>query len=254
MNTGSAAPYSAYSAVYDRTGQSRFSLRMLGYAKDLWGGEWPRSVLDIGCGTGAAAVALALRDVRVTGLDKSGEMLACARERADRWGARVTWVEADYRDFALEDRFDAAICFYDAINYCLTEQDLEAVLRNAYLHVRPGGSLIFDCITSFGIRHAWGNQVDSRVEDDIVRVWRASFNRDSSFGRLDITYFVRDLANPSCWTRFDEGHVHRGYDAVEVHAALRNVGWEPRASYTCFTLDPITVTTYRGAYHAVRRM
>ncbi len=254
MKTGSAAPYEAYAAVYDRTGQSRFSLRMLGYARDLWGGEWPRSVLDLGCGTGAAAVALALRDVRVTGLDRSAEMLACARERADRWGTKVQWVEADYRDFALEDRFDAVICFYDAINYCLTEHDLEAVLRNAAHHVRPGGTIFFDCITSYGIRHAWGNQVDARVDDDMVRLWRASFNRESSFGRLDITYFVRNPDDPACWRRFDEGHVHRGYDAVEVHAALRNAGWEPRASHQCFSVDPITVMTYRGAYLAVKRI
>lgn len=253
MNTGSVAPYEKYASVYDRTGQSRFSLKMLGYARDLWGGRWPASVLDLGCGTGAAAVALALREVRVTGVDRSPEMLGCARQRADRWGVRVEWVEADYRDFALEDRFDAAICFYDAINYCLTEQDLEAVLHNAARHVNPGGTLLFDCITTFGIRHAWGNQVEARVEDDIVRIWRASFERDSGHGRLDITYFVRDEADPGRWSRFDERHTHRGYDAVEIQAALRNTGWEPRAAYTCFTLDPITATTYRGAYLAVRR-
>jgi SAM-dependent methyltransferase len=246
-------PYSSYASVYDRTGQSRFGLKMLVYARALWGGEWPRSVLDLGCGTGAACTALALRDVRVVGLDRSPEMLGQARARAERWGAKVDWVEADYREFALEDRFEAITCFYDAINYCHTEEDLERVFRRAYLHAKLGGTLVFDCITHFGIKHAWGSQVDARVDDDVLRVWKASFDKASGCGRLDITYLVRDPAEPDCWRRFDEAHVHRGYDPPEVHAALRSAGWEPRHSYVCFNYDPITALTYRGAYVAIKR-
>jgi SAM-dependent methyltransferase len=252
-------PYAAYAAVYDRTGQSRFSLKMLSYAKTLWDNEWPRSVLDLGCGTGAAAVALALRDVRVVGIDNSPEMLDVARRRAERWGARVTWVLADFRDYslkrdiAIEGLFDAAICFYDAINYCLTEQDLEAFLRRAALHVRVGGSILFDCISTFGIKHAWGNSTEAKAEADMVRVWQASYDKPSGRGRLDITYLIRDEAQPDCWRRFDEAHVHRGYDPLDIHAALRSTGWEPRKTHVCFHYEPVTLTTYRVAYLAVRR-
>jgi len=248
-----AMPYEAYSAVYDRTGQSRFSLRMLRYARDLWGGHWPGSALDLACGTGAAAVALSLRGARVVGLDRSPAMLACARQRSERWGTQVDWIEADYRDFTLEDCFDAVTCFYDAINYCLAEQDLEAVLRSAARHVRPGGTIVFDAITHFGIRHAWGNQTDASVHDDLVRVWRSGFDQATGFGRLDITYLVRQEDGSGQWRRFDETHVHRGYDPVEVHAALRSAGWEPRTTHTCFTFEPVTLTTYRAAYLAVKR-
>lgn len=248
----SETPYSAYAAVYDRTGQSRFGLRMLGYARSLWGGEWPGSVLDLGCGTGAVAVALALRDVRVVGIDRSPAMLARARERAARWGAKVDFIESDYRDFALEDRFHAITCFYDAINYCLTASDMESVLRGAARHARTGATLVFDAITHFGIKHAWGTQTDARIDEDVVRVWRSSYDRDSGRGRLDITYLVRAEGDAS-WRRFDEAHVHRGYDPVEVHAALRTAGWEPRATHVCFTEEPVTTMTYRAAYLAIRR-
>ncbi|MBM3268090.1 MAG: class I SAM-dependent methyltransferase [Candidatus Sericytochromatia bacterium] len=246
-------PYSSYAAIYDRSGQSRFGLRMLLYARRLWGGEWPRSVLDLGCGTGAVAVALSLRDVRAVGVDRSPEMLARARARAARWGARAEFVQADYRDFALEDRFEAVTCFYDAINYCHTPFDLERVFRQAHRHARTGGTLFFDAITHFGIKHAWGTQTDARVESDVVRVWKSTFEPATGCGRLDITYLLRDEVDAGLWRRFDEEHVHRGYDPVEVHAALRSAGWEPRETFVCFTEDPVTMMTYRVAYLAIKR-
>src|SRR5438093_10529475 len=43
-----------------------------------------RRVLDVGCGTGRLAAALAARGARVWGVDASPEMLAVARERVPR--------------------------------------------------------------------------------------------------------------------------------------------------------------------------
>jgi S-adenosylmethionine-dependent methyltransferase len=49
----------------------------------------PSTVLDVGGGTGAFAVPLALRGHRVTVVDPSEDMLRVARENADRAGATV---------------------------------------------------------------------------------------------------------------------------------------------------------------------
>lgn len=244
-------PYEAYASVYDRTGQSRFSLRMLSYARDLWGGTFPESVLDLGCGTGAAAVALALRGVRVVGVDRSPAMLAGARARAEHWGAVAGFVEGDFRALDLEDRFDAAICLYDALNYCRSVDELTAVFSGLARHVEPGGQLLFDVITHYGIRFAWGSRPDLRVDDDLVRVWQPSYDRESGLGTLDITYLVRE--SDDRWRRFDERHVHRGFDPVEVMAALQAARWDPRGAYRCFTLEPPEPSTYRVAYLAERR-
>jgi SAM-dependent methyltransferase len=68
-------------------------------------------ILDVGTGTGRAAIALARRGARVTGVDASREMLAVARRRAADQGASVEFLEGDARALGFPDRsFAAVVC------------------------------------------------------------------------------------------------------------------------------------------------
>ena len=70
-----------------------------------------RTVLDVGTGTGRAAIGLARRGARVTGVDASAEMLAVANRRAQEASVEVTFVAGDAHGLAFDDRsFDAVIC------------------------------------------------------------------------------------------------------------------------------------------------
>ena len=69
------------------------------------------TILDVGTGTGRAAIALARRGAIVTGIDASAEMLAVARRRALEAGAAVTFVQGDAHGLNVADRsFDAVVC------------------------------------------------------------------------------------------------------------------------------------------------
>ena len=70
-----------------------------------------RTVLDVGTGTGRAAIALAARGARVTGVDASAEMLAVAERRATEAAVGVTFLQGDAHGLAFPDgSFDSAIC------------------------------------------------------------------------------------------------------------------------------------------------
>lgn len=70
-----------------------------------------RTVLDVGTGTGRAAIALARRGAVVTGVDASAEMLAVARRRAEAAGAEVAFQQGDVHALAFADRaFDGVVC------------------------------------------------------------------------------------------------------------------------------------------------
>jgi ubiquinone/menaquinone biosynthesis C-methylase UbiE len=70
-----------------------------------------RRVLDVGTGTGRAAIALARRRAVVTGVDASEEMLTVARRRAADLGVTVTFGPGDAHRLPFDDRaFDAVVC------------------------------------------------------------------------------------------------------------------------------------------------
>ena len=70
-----------------------------------------RTVLDVGTGTGRAAIALAKRGAIVTGVDASAEMLAVAVRRAETAGVRVIFAQGDAHALTCDDRaFDAVVC------------------------------------------------------------------------------------------------------------------------------------------------
>ena len=70
-----------------------------------------RTILDVGTGTGRAAIALARRGATVTGLDASAEMLAVARRSAERAAVNVAFEQGDAHGLLHADRsFDAVLC------------------------------------------------------------------------------------------------------------------------------------------------
>jgi SAM-dependent methyltransferase len=94
-----------------------------------------RRVLDVGTGTGRAAIGLALDGASVVGLDASREMLQVARARAVETGsgARVAFAVADGHRLPLPDAsVDAAVCFrvlMHAIDWRLCLAELCRVAR-----------------------------------------------------------------------------------------------------------------------------
>jgi SAM-dependent methyltransferase len=69
-----------------------------------------RSIVDVGTGTGRAAIGLARRGARVTGVDASPEMLRVARDRAAAERLDVTFDVGDAHRLVYSDRaFDCAV-------------------------------------------------------------------------------------------------------------------------------------------------
>ena len=67
-------------------------------------------VLDVGTGTGRAAIALARRGALVTGVDASAEMLCVAEARAREAGVSPAFVQGDAHALQFADRaFDACV-------------------------------------------------------------------------------------------------------------------------------------------------
>jgi len=103
----------------------------------------PASILDLGCGTGNHALALAWIGYPATGLDASAGMISVARKKAGE-RANIAFLPGDMRHFDIGRRFDAAICMDGAFTHLLTERDLLAHLKTVRHHLTPDGAYVFE--------------------------------------------------------------------------------------------------------------
>lgn len=97
--------------------------------------------LDVCCGTGDVALALARAGATVTGLDFSEPMLAVARRRAAAApdGTRIEFRQGDALRLPFPDRnFDAVTISYGLRNLA----DLAGGLREMWRVAKPGGRLL----------------------------------------------------------------------------------------------------------------
>lgn len=253
--------YDSLAAVYDISGQSRFSLKMIGYLLEILALRRikPSKIADLACGTGAAAVALARRKFRVTGIDGSRAMLDRCRARSERWKVAVDWRQADLADLPErwegfpEGGFDVVTCLYDSLNHLTVPVDLRRALMGARRLLAPGGLFFFDVNTPHAYASVWGDAEDSHLAENYARFWRSRYDAQSGIATLSATYFVQPAAaaaDPACWQRLDITHTARGYDDATVRALLEEAGFELVEAYEALGFTPVGPETYRAAYLA----
>ncbi len=110
-------------------------------------------VLDVGCGPGRHALELARRGMAVTGIDRSPDFVALAREAASAEGLAIDFDVLDVRDLAFDGRFDAVICLCQGGFGLLGGRDEPAVFAQIVRSVRPGGAIAVSAFSApFAIR------------------------------------------------------------------------------------------------------
>jgi len=107
-----------------------------------------QSAIDIACGPGYHARALAMRGYQTFGLDLRAEMLRFATESQDREQISdknlTQWIEADMRTFKLKSPVDMAFCIFDGLDCLLTNDNLKMHFQAIAKNLTPGGLYVID--------------------------------------------------------------------------------------------------------------
>jgi SAM-dependent methyltransferase len=122
-----------------------------------------QTLLELGCGTGTILAGLGRFDA-LTGIDRSPEMLAIAREKVPH--ARL--IEGDISDFRLGEHFDVVICVFDTLNHLPRFELWRALFARVGEHLAPGGVFIFDVNTASKIRGLAGHGPWFWQADDVT--------------------------------------------------------------------------------------
>jgi SAM-dependent methyltransferase len=126
----------------------------------------PGPVVELGVGDGRIAVAAALRGRSVIGVDLSTSMLDQCRARAGRAGVldRLTLLNADFRDFQLDEPAALIALPYHSLGHLVTLDHKRRAFAQVFSQLRPGGRFIFDdfLMTTTLVSHM--RQVQLRAE------------------------------------------------------------------------------------------
>ncbi|MGH7466784.1 MAG: class I SAM-dependent methyltransferase [Longimicrobiales bacterium] len=150
-------------------------------------------VLEVGCGTGRVLLPTARAGIEITGLDASPHMLEECRTRLQQESAevraRVRLVQADMRDFQLEQRFRLVTIPFRPFQHLARVADQIACLHSLHRHLVPDGKLVFDLF------NPW---LEALVRDDLGQEVGTEPEFVTSNGRRVIRShrtIARDLAN-----------------------------------------------------------
>lgn len=108
-------------------------------------------ILDLCCGTGRHAAALAKKGFDVTGLDLSDVLLSHARRQQDRWP--VTYVQGDMRELPFPNQsFDVVLNLFTSFGYFVEDHENERVLREIARVLAPKGRFFIDFLNREHVR------------------------------------------------------------------------------------------------------
>jgi SAM-dependent methyltransferase len=168
------------------------------------------AILDLCCGHGRHAVALAERGYRITGQDLSAFFLEKAEADAAEAGVELRLMHGDMRHIPFEEEFDAIINMFSAFGYLESEEEDQKVLGQVRKALKPGGLFLLETM-----HHAWlMRNFEARgwnvIEDDTAVLEEREMNLRTGRNEVTVTLIRPD------GTQRKYGHAMRVYTAAEL--------------------------------------
>lgn len=223
------------------------------YLEKVWKkhGQSPKTILDLACGTGTVSRKLVERGYLPTGVDLSAGMLHVARQRAAEAALSIAFLQQDAAELDLGDaRFDAAICFFDSLNYILEAERLQSAFARVYAHLVPGGTFFFDVNTEYALAEGMFNQSCTRKDEPLHYRWRSRYDPETRLCTIRMAFSHDDGSGVR--TPFTEVHQQRGYTKGELTEWLGAAGFTGIMIYDAYSLDPPKKRSDRLFYFAVK--
>ena len=182
---------------------------------------YPKTAVDLACGTGSVAKLLAEKGLITTAVDISPEMLTVALDKCSSMDNRPLFVCQPLQELHLPRGVDLAVCALDGLDYILDPQECLQAIQRIYKALNPGGIFIFDVNTPEKLR-AMDGQVFLDEDDDVYCIWRGEFDEESNICSYGMDLFQR---KGEVWERSFEEHKEYAYTQAQLTAFLKDAGF-----------------------------
>lgn len=196
-------------------------------------------VLDLACGGGRHALALAELGFRVTGVEIGRYPLELARTRANERGLGIDFVNEDILKLNYKDQFDLAFLICGQIGHCDPAQ-VQMIFKKVSRALVEGGIFII---------HGWKFSGEDR--SNYVRWYSEKkpfylenpsiVHREQYYFEKERVKLIRDFAVD---TVTHEGHIYsvseKEYTTTELTKYAQKVGMELAETFGSFDRSPMT--------------
>lgn len=104
--------------------------------------KFGQPVLELACGTGNFLVTLSEKNLEVSGLDNSDQMLHAAEKRAKKQQTESNMINADMRKFDLGQKFKLIFIAGNSLQHLSTIEDIESCFASVKEHLLPNAKFI----------------------------------------------------------------------------------------------------------------
>jgi SAM-dependent methyltransferase len=174
-------------------------------------------VLDLACGPGRHAAALAKRGFAVTAVDRTSFLLEHARARAAQANLPVEFVREDMRRFSRPRTFDLIINIFTSFGYFDDQADDLGVLRLVLENLKPGGAFVLEMVSKERLARAFHPTTSTELPNGDVLFQRHEIVDDWTRVRNHLTLMRAGAVRTFEFT-------HRIYSGQEMKDLLTTAG------------------------------
>ncbi len=197
------------------------------------------SILDLCCGHGRHALALAKRGYQVTGQDLSEVFLHHARAEAEAQGVKIRWMQSDMRNIPFENEFDAVINIFTAFGYLENEEEDQKVLQQVYKALKSDGLFLLETMQRESLIRNFAPNEIARHADGLIVLEERNFDLLTSRCNVQVTMLHPD------GQRTGYNHAVRIYTLTELVRMLAAAGLQVQAYYGGLDGSKLSLTSRR---------
>jgi SAM-dependent methyltransferase len=217
-------------------------------------GNVPRSILELGSGTGLHSKLLAWLGHDMAGVDLSPGMIAKAEDlkasQPENIRTKMSFHEGNVRTFKLGRKVDAVVSLFHVVSYQTTNSEVLEMFRNAREHLEAGGVFLFDgwygpavlsCLPAVRVKRGG----DSNLE--VIRLCEPVLDTNQCWVDVNYTYLVKQLPGGEV-SESRETHRMRYFFLPELEHFLSCAGFRLARSFEWLSGKPLSSGTFGACF------